>query len=83
MEKGFNDHRLTDDFYNRKEVLAVETFNKPEFIDNIDIIIFSKMSNKTWDAKDILNERERKIVLSTIQWLGTRVGQEFIKQAQL
>ncbi len=41
------------------------------------IIFLSLQSNY---PNDYLTEREEKVVLSVIQWLGTPVGQGFINQ---
>lgn len=84
METGFKDYRLkeNDDYYSQ-EIKAIEVFNEKTYLDNIDLIVFGQKPGTSMEANDSLSKRERKIVLSIIQWLGTPVGQGFIKEAQL
>ncbi len=77
LEVGHNEHRLTNEEYNALEVKYVKRMNKllkqnPQFLDQI-------VSRKRGDDIDYLNDEERKIVMSVIQWLGTPVGQSFVK----
>lgn len=75
---GFKDHRLIqDDDYYAKEIKALEIFNK-EYLSDADLIVFGQKDGTGCRPKDHLTEREEKIVLSVIQWLGTLVGQHFI-----
>lgn len=77
--KGFNTHRHSD---NPIELELHDSFNS-EFIDNkyshnaIDKIIFG--TNENGNANDYLSDHEKRIVLSTIQWLGSHVGQSFLE----
>ncbi len=76
LKTGFSTHRLQDnDPYFKKEcdfVVAINNefqFNKnqlAQIVNNPD--------------KKYLDEHEEKIVLSTIQWLGTPFGQSFLKE---
>lgn len=81
METGFKDYRLkANDEYYAEEIKAVEVFNQRTYIENIDLIVFGQKPGTSMEANDNLTERERKIVLSTIQWLGTPVGQGFLEE---
>ena len=44
---------------------------------DMDLIVFGHPSDSLM-PNDYLTDRERKIVLSTIQWLGSSVGQSFL-----
>lgn len=46
---------------------------------DMDLIVFSHPSDSI-TPKDFLSYREKSIVLSTIQWLGSPVGQSFLNQ---
>lgn len=77
--KGFNSHRHLD---NPKEKQLHDNFVS-EFIDTkfshnaIDKIIYG--TNENGNANDYLSDHEKRIVLSTIQWLGSHVGQSFLE----
>lgn len=45
----------------------------------VDLLVFPA-SNSPMIPEDYLNDREKKIVISTIQWLGSPVGQSFLKE---
>lgn len=78
--KGFNTHRLLD---NPLEMELHASFIS-EFIDNkhspniIDKIIYG--TNDMGYAKDYLSDHEKRIVITTIQWLGSHVGQSFLEK---
>ena len=75
---GFKEYRLKkDDKYYAKEIKALEVFNQ-EHLSHADLIVFGQKDGTCMGANDILSEREEKIVLGVIQWLGTPVGQGFI-----
>ena len=75
--KSLKEHRLLN---NPIEKIFVDEFIKQYNIgDNCDLIVFGHPPNTT-RPKDYLNERERDIVLNTIQWLGSPVGQGFLKR---
>ncbi len=60
------------------EQLFVEKFIKEHGCSNdMDLIVFSHPSD-SMTPKDFLSYREKSIVLSTIQWLGSPVGQGFL-----
>lgn len=84
MNKTFKPYRLKeDDNYYNLEVKYVKQFEK-EFSKNrrIDLMVFGQKEGTSMEPNDYLTDREMKIVLSTIQWLGTPVGQGFIKEVQ-
>lgn len=54
-----------------------------KFIETFDALGISRLVFPTLDGEtpiDFLNEKEIKIVISTIQWLGSPVGQSFLKK---
>jgi hypothetical protein len=73
--KSFKEYRFEN---NPQEKIFVEQFIKDhEFYNDIDLIIFGHPSN-SMTPKDYLSDREKNIVVSTIQWLGSPVGQHFL-----
>lgn len=76
MKKGFREDRLKkDDPYYKLEVNAVEIFNN-DHGKEMDVLVFG--CDDSFSPNDHLTEREGKIVMTIIQWLGTPVGQGFI-----
>ena len=77
---GFNTHRHKS---NPKEKELHDKF-KAEIIeykysqDQIHRLVFGH-SNNNIIPNDYLSDREQQIVLSAIQWLGSPVGQSFLK----
>lgn len=75
---GYKEYRLNkDDNYYAKEIKALEIFNR-DHLKEADLIVFGQKDNSFMQANDTLSEREERIVLGLIQWLGTPVGQGFI-----
>ena len=75
---GFKEYRLKkDDKYYAKEIKALEIFNQ-DHLEHASSIVFGVKEGAGFYPNDYLTEREEKIVLATIQWLGTPVGQGFI-----
>lgn len=74
---GFNTHRLRrDDSYHKLECLFHDEMNKNlECNSNF-------LSTIVYHGEDYLTEHEEKIVMSIIQWLGTPVGQGFLKSVE-
>lgn len=69
----FKNYRLKeDDNYYSLEVKFVKEFEK-QFSKNrmTDMIVFGQKEGASMEPNQYLTEREIKIVLSTIQWLGT------------
>ena len=84
MSKTFKPYRLKEeDPYYSLEVKYVKEFEKQFSKDSmVDLIVFGQKEGASMEPSQYLTEREMKIVLSTIQWLGTPVGQGFIEQVQ-
>jgi hypothetical protein len=77
---GFKEYRLkNDDPYYSKEIRALEIFNS-DHLEHADLIVFGQKPGTAMDANDTLSDREEKIVLGVIQWLGTPVGRGFISR---
>jgi hypothetical protein len=73
--KSFKEHRFEN---NPQEKIFVEQFIRERFYGNdIDLIVFGHPSNSS-SPNDYLSDREKNIVVSTIQWLGSPVGQAFL-----
>ncbi len=75
---GFKQYRLNKhDPYYDKEVKFSKEFHS--FPMDWDYIVFGMKDSIGYSSpKDFLSERERHIVASTIQWLGTPVGESFL-----
>lgn len=79
--KSYKKHRFEQ---NPQEKIFHDKF-KEEHIDhkyggNIDFIAFPPREDGSLNyASDTLNDREKSIMLSTIQWLGSSVGQGFLR----
>lgn len=81
MKTGFKDYRLkANDDYNKDEIKAIEVFNQPNYIDYADFIVFGQKPETGFEPNDYLNDRELKIVISVVQWLGTPVGKSFLRE---
>jgi hypothetical protein len=77
--KGFKDYRHET---NPKEKEFHDKFLKShdrERYNDMDFIVFGHSKSDTGTLPDdYLTDREKQIVLSTIQWLGSPVGQGFL-----
>ena len=71
----FNKHRRNDPS-NTQEIKNYET--ACEFFKNLDMGIFG--SDKGFTPNNYLSYREEQVVFSLIQWLGTHVGQSFLRE---
>lgn len=71
--KGYKTYRHAQ---NPKEKELHDKFLK-NHNEDADLIVFGHTSQLI--PNDYLTDRERKIVLSTIQWLGSPVGKSFLK----
>lgn len=80
--KTFNKHRLTTD--NAQEVIQVAVAKKL-FKDNImaDQAIFGIKDGTSSLPNEYLTERDKQIMLSTLQWLGSHVGQCYLRECGL
>ena len=74
---GFKEYRLKGDSYYAKEIKALELFNR-DHLDHASSIVFGQKDGTGFSPNEHLTEREERIVLGVIQWLGTPVGQGFI-----
>lgn len=68
---------------NPQEKIFHDTFRAKHIVEmpnSIHFIAFPPHVNGSLNyASDIISEREKIIMLSTIQWLGSPVGQEFLR----
>jgi hypothetical protein len=77
---GFKEYRLKkDDKYYAKEIKALEIFNR-DHLKDASYIVFGQKEGTGFYPNEYLTDREEKIVLGVIQWLGTPVGQGFIDE---
>ncbi len=79
--EGFKTYRHKS---NPKEKMLHDTFieqHVTEYGDDIDAIIFPPSDNNPFIPEDTLTYREKRIVLSTISWLGTQLGKHFLSQS--
>lgn len=77
--EGFKTHRHKN---NPKEKELHDKFIKEHIENNdspFDLIIFPSVVNYEWTPSDHLSDREKQIVITTIQWLGSPLGQSFLK----
>jgi hypothetical protein len=73
--KTLKEHRFEK---NPQEKIFVDEFLKQHSSRNdLDLIVFGHPNNSA-TPKDYLSDREKDIVLSAIQWLGSPVGQGFL-----
>ena len=54
--------------------------NKLANADILDFIVFGQADKSISQANGCLSDREKRIVISTIQWLGSSVGQSFLRE---
>lgn len=80
---GFNDHRLQrgDEYYSQ-EVKLHDIANEERWKRQWDLIIFGP-SNDFFPSspKEYLSDKEKRIVGGLLQWLGTPVGESFLRDA--
>lgn len=59
-----------------------DKFIKDHCDDDMDLIVFPpSLKSDGFESDDKLTDREKKIVISTIQWLGSPVGQTFLQDS--
>lgn len=74
--KSLKQHRFGQ---NPQEKILVDEFTKQFSRDvTVDLIVFGHPPDSV-NPKDYLSDRERDIVVSTIQWLGSHVGECFLE----
>ena len=72
----FKKYRLES---NTVEKRLVDSFVKNHTSDtDMSLIVFGSDDSNSTRPADFLSDREKQIVLSTIQWLGSPVGQYFL-----
>tara|TARA_R110000851_G_scaffold47424_2_gene115165 strand:- start:15686 stop:15946 length:261 start_codon:yes stop_codon:yes gene_type:complete len=76
--KGYKNYRHSQ---NPKEKEFHDKFLKEHNsqYEDMDLIVFGHGS-QSFSPNDYLTDREKKIILSTIQWLGSPVGQGFLNE---
>lgn len=74
--KSLKPYRFAD---NPKEKELFDTF-VDEYYKNWNLIVFGQRDGVGNYPDGYLTEREENIVASTIQWLGSHVGQGFLKE---
>jgi len=82
---GFSAHRIaTGDKYNEAEVALARTFNDWHSHRGMHGFGFFDYMTGTENGicpNELLSQRELRLVATTIQWLGTPVGKEFLEEA--
>ena len=79
---GFKEYRLkADDKYYAKEIEFLEVFNR-DHLEHASSIVFGVKDGTGFHPNEYLTDREEKIVLAVIQWLGTPVGQGFLNSCK-
>lgn len=76
MLEGYNTYRHAT---NPIEKQLHDSFVEHHNDEYMDLIVFGQADSSTI-PKDYLTEREQRIVVSTIQWLGSPVGKNFLRQ---
>lgn len=77
MLQGFNTHRLQEnDPYHKPEIVYAESFRTK--FGKKDSTIAEHLQKIVGGSS--LSEREQRVALSVVQWLGTPVGQGFIEK---
>lgn len=74
--EGFKTYRHAK---NPKEKEFHDKFIKYHFDKDISMIIFPP-DRSGYLPNEFLSEREKKIVITTIQWLGSSIGQAFLEE---
>jgi|AntRauTorckE6833_2_1112554.scaffolds.fasta_scaffold00043_7 hypothetical protein len=73
MADTFKNHRFERNLLEKK---MVDEFSEEVNLAEIESRVFGDFNSKY----EILTKRELKIVNSTVQWLGTEVGQDYLKR---
>jgi len=77
-EKQIDGFKLYRHDKNPKEKEMHDKFIEQHYDRDLSMIVFPP-DNTGLSPSEYLSEREEKIVLSTIQWLGSSVGQKFLE----
>lgn len=73
--KSFKEYRFEKNPLEKK--LVYEFLNQYGNNENMDLIVFGH-ANTGLAPKEYLTDREKQIVLSVIQWIGSPVGEGFV-----
>lgn len=79
--ESLNKHRLNDQ--NKQEVVMVEVAQKMLTHSMPDQIIYGTKLGSLSMPNDYLTDKEKQIMLTTLQWLGSHVGQSYLKECNL
>ncbi len=83
ITKGFNTHRLNpEDNYCRPEIIFQETFQKRYDRDMYDALKDISGIKRAEGEDKHLTDREQRLMLSVVQWMGSPSGQGFIEECQ-
>lgn len=77
MLEGYKSHRHAN---NPIEKQLHDSFVEHHNDGYMDLIVFGQADDSNTIPKDYLTEREQRIVVSTIQWLGSPVGKNFLRE---
>ena len=77
MLEGYNTHRHAT---NPTEKQLHDSFVKHHNNEYMHLIVFGQADDSNTIPKDYLTEREQRIVVSTIQWLGSPVVKNFLRE---
>jgi len=47
---------------------------------NMDLLVFPPANNQQTRAEDTLSDREKRIVITMVQWMGTPLGQSLLRE---
>lgn len=77
MLKGFKTYRHAT---NPTEKQLHDSFVEHHNDKYLDLIVFGSNDGSGMNPSDNLTDREKQIVVSTIQWLGSPVGKNFLRE---
>jgi hypothetical protein len=75
---GFKEHRFEHNPKEKELNEKFQTFHNREGYSDMDFIVFGTSPYSSTKPAKYLTDREKQIVVSTIQWLGSPVGQGFL-----
>ena len=76
---GYKDYRLNpSDDYHKEEIKFLEVFNR-NCLTDVDLIVTGVSEGTGFEPNKYLSEDEIKAVLGLVQWLGTKVGINFLR----
>ncbi len=78
IETGFRPYRISDELNDKEYRIVQEILKEMQYNPNF----LEQVSSVENSDEKFLSERERQIVLSTIQWMGTHVGESFLNKTE-